>query len=227
MRWVWFVFVLLSVLCVGCATPEWTNTTEPFLDKNGKLVTLPDGSVAMRTIITKKESNWPLHGKGFTAHQNAFFLKVESTGSAQTGSVMPNVDLAFGDGYMNDIPMIEFDQNQVTLSKDAKTFANYSEYLHVQRSAWPWISDFSVIDYDRKSAGAGAPSPSVKLTVNASNNATSQAQASPSALAPGISQETFNDAADAAKEWLSEPKNKEQLKSWASKAWSWLSYQFR
>ena len=108
--------VCAVALLSGCSSPEMTNTKEPMLDKQGKVIMLPDGTPATRTIITKKDSNWPLSGKIANMHQNAFFLKVETTGSAQTGSAMPNVDLCVGDNSASTMPAIDFSDNGFMLT---------------------------------------------------------------------------------------------------------------
>lgn len=223
--WVLVLILVVALLCAGCSSPEMTNTKEPMLDKQGKVIMLPDGTPATRTIITKKESNWPLSGKIVNAHQNAFFLKIETTGSAQTGSAMPNVDLAVGDNQMGTMPAIDFRDQVVTINVPAaKSYANSHEYLHIQKSAWPWVSEFSIIDYDYQSAGVGAPKPIVKINIDAASGTNS---ASAKAAPAGLSQEDIDNATEVAKDWLSKEENQNLLKSWASKAWSWMSSQFK
>ena len=170
--------VLAGLVLNGCSSPTMTETVNPLLDSGGKVILLPDGKVATQIIRVKKESNWPLRGKIADMHQNAFFLKVETTGSAQTGSAMPNVDLAVGDNHASDLPAIDFSDVTANITvPDAKSYANSSEYLHVQKSAWPWVSEFSIIDYDYKSAGVGAPKPTVKLNINAESGTSNTAAA--------------------------------------------------
>lgn len=137
--------IFALVICAGCRSVETTTTTK--YD--------PAGKVVEQTIVEKKDNGWILRKKGFTMHNNTFMGKVTTAADPATGTPMSSVEILLGDNYINDIPMMT----------DPPTGANFSEYLHVEKSLWG--SELSIMDYDRKSAGAGAPTPSVKIDLKA------------------------------------------------------------
>lgn len=139
------VLIFALVICAGCRSTETTTTTK--YDAAGKVIET--------VVVEKKDNGWILRKKGFTMHNNTFLGKITTAADPSTGTPMPSVEILLGDNYINDIPMMT----------DPPTGANYSEYLHVEKSLWG--KELSIFDYDRKSAGSGAPTPSVKIDLKA------------------------------------------------------------
>lgn len=140
--WIGFVIALAAWLVASGCTSTTTTTTTKY-DKDGKIVEI--------VKVDETDNAWILRKKGVTSHSNTFLGKISTGIDPSTGAPLPEIQVLVGDNYFNDIPM----------ANDITGGANYSEYLHLEKSLWG--AELSIMDYDRKSAGTGAPAPSVKI----------------------------------------------------------------